>query len=100
MPSTVVEAVLPALSAAVPLTDWSAPSSDTVARSEHEATPDVASEHENDTVATVLYQPLAFGAGDTDPEILGSVASRWMATDTGPAEPPALVAEHPYTVLD
>ena len=39
----------------------------------------------------VLFQPLAFGAGEADPLIVGAVASRLMVTDWL-IVPPALVA--------
>ena len=44
-------------------------------------------------VTSVLFQPAPFAPGERLPEMVGAVASRLIETVTGPAEPPALVAE-------
>jgi len=75
--SSVRDAVaeLPALSSAVPEMTWPAPSVVTLTGAVHDATPDVESAHVKVTVASVLFQPFAFGAGDCDTEIDGAVLS-------------------------
>ena len=62
--------------------------------------PDFASLHVNETETSELFQPAPFGAGEREPPIVGTVASRLIVTLTGPAEPPVLVAEHEYVVAD
>src|SRR5215216_710330 len=69
---TLASAVLPALSAAFPVTDWPAPSLESVAGSVHPASPDSASSHVNVTVTGALFQPLAFAGGVRWPEIVGA----------------------------
>src|SRR5947207_11895297 len=54
-------AMLPALSTAVPVTDW-LPCALSVTGGEQEATPDSASEQLKVTVTGCLYQPFALGA--------------------------------------
>ena len=62
---TLVVAVLPALSTAVPVTTWLAPFVDTIVGPEQEAIPDEVSAHVKLTVTFELFQPLEFGAGLT-----------------------------------
>src|SRR3712207_1476518 len=59
MPDTVVLAALSARSAAVPVTDWSAPFSRTVCL-EQSSMPEPLSAHWKDTVTGLLYQPARF----------------------------------------
>ena len=58
-----------------------------------DATPDVPSVQEKDTLTSVLFQPAPLGAGAAEPEMVGAVTSRLMVTDCV-LVPPALVAEH------
>jgi hypothetical protein len=53
------------------------------------------SSQEKETETSPLFQPKPFAAGERESLIVGFVASRLIATLlTGPALPPALVAEH------
>src|SRR4051794_33904044 len=64
MSATVAVAVFPAVSIAVPVTDWPAPSStETGAVQPATAIPEPESVHVNDTVTSVLFQPAVFAAG-------------------------------------
>lgn len=60
---TLVVAVTPALSVAVPCTTWFAPSVATVTGDGQLFTPTFVSEHVNVTVTLEMFQPLALGAG-------------------------------------
>jgi len=68
-------AVFPALSVAVPGRPWFAPSVLTNAVAGHEATPDKLSAQLNDAVTLVLFQPAAFGNGESAVVIVGGVLS-------------------------
>ena len=57
MPETVVLAMLPATSTAVPVTDWFAPSPESVTGPVTLATPDWSSVARKVTVTGALYQP-------------------------------------------
>ena len=70
-----VEAVLPARSAAVPLMACCAPSLLTVRGPGQLATPQAASVQVKLTVTAVLCQPAAFGPGDVVAEIVGASLS-------------------------
>ena len=85
---------MPALSTAVPVEDWAAPSPLSVSLGPHEATSERLSSQLYETVTGPLFQPDALASGDAEPLIVGFVASRLMVTVAGPAGPPALVAEH------
>src|SRR5437870_2216167 len=72
---TVVVAVLPATSVAVPVTDWFAPSVLRVLSAEQPPRVAMAvsvSEQVNRTVTGPLYQPLAFGLVVAAPVMLGA----------------------------
>jgi hypothetical protein len=92
MSFTDVLALLPALSTAVPLTAWFASLVVSVWSGPQDAMPDGASPHVNATVTSPLFQPAPFGAGEREPLIVGTVASRLIVTDCE-LVPPALVAE-------
>ena len=83
------EAVFPALSVAVPMTLWCAPSANNVVEPTQLGIPDTASAHANVTVTSVLFQPLAFASGDCVWLIVGGVLSifTWIvcAVSTLPA---------------
>lgn len=55
-----VDVLLPALSTAVPVTVWLAPSLPKVTGSLHDDMPERLSEHEKLTVTSELFQPLEF----------------------------------------
>src|SRR5688572_3032102 len=95
MSDTVLEALLPASSVAVPVTDWSAPSWSTLAAVQV-ATPDSPSRQVKPTVTGSLYQPAVFFVPTLVrlELMVGAVPSRLIVTDCSTAEPPALVAEH------
>ena len=80
MPETVVLAVLSALSVTVPVTDWLAPLPVRVVGAVALFTPEVASAGVNDTVTSVLFQPLALAAGVREPPMVGAVLSRLTGT--------------------
>src|SRR5262245_8573137 len=92
MPDTVALALLPALSTAVPVTDWLAPSVLSVWSAVTLAMPEVASLAVKCTVTALLYQPAALGDVVAAPLIVGGVASRLIVT-LSVEVPPALVAE-------
>ena len=75
MPAMVAVALLPAISVAVPLVVWSAPSP-RVTDDGHDWTPERASPHVKATVTSALYQPAALAARSTEPEMVGAVLSR------------------------
>src|SRR4030042_1429384 len=77
-PLTVAEAELPALSVAVPVTNWPAPSDETVVFGVTAATPDNTSLAVKLTMTSLLFQPLALAPGVREPLILGFVLSMLM----------------------
>ena len=81
MPLTVAVDVLPALSTAVPVTDWPAPLSDTVVAPGQLRIPDTVSEQVKFTVTGPSFQPAAFGAGNRDPVITGEPLSSLTVTE-------------------
>jgi len=78
---TEVLAVFPALSVAVPLTAWLAPSVETVTGEGQTATPLTESAQLNVTTTAALSQPFAFGAGARLPDRVGGLLSRLTLTD-------------------
>src|SRR4051794_23528163 len=88
----VVEAELPALSLAVPLTAWSLPSVAMVCGSVQSFSPDRAvwSAHENETDTLVLFQPFVLRAGDWLDSIVGADRSIRTVVDCGFSVFPAL----------
>jgi hypothetical protein len=74
MPPTVVEAVLPAASVAVPVTDWLAPSPVSVTGAVTD-TPGRLSAAVKLTTTSVLFHPFVFAAGVREPAIVGGVVS-------------------------
>ncbi len=92
MPPTVVDAVLPALSVQLPVTDWAAPSPVRVDGAVVEPTPDRVSEQVKLTVTGPLFQPLTLGTGLADPVTLGRVLSILTVTETELDVPAPLVA--------
>src|SRR6516162_9357486 len=77
---TVVVAVFPALSVAVPTTGL-VPSEVTLSGEVHDATPLSASEQVKVTVTAEELKPPASGGGLIVPEMVGGVLSRFMVTD-------------------
>src|SRR5207245_4921728 len=75
IPETVVLALLPALSSAVPLADWAAPSALRVIGLVQLAIPERTSEQRKLAVTSLLFQPLALAAGLRLPLIVGAVLS-------------------------
>lgn len=75
MPDTVMVAMLPALSVAVPVTCWLFPSVDNVWSGVQVDIPDVASEQTKWTVTLVSYHPFEFAEVVGAPLIVGGVAS-------------------------
>ena len=72
---TLVEAVFPALSVAVPLKVWPAPAVETVIGDGHIAVPESASVQVKVMVAGAVTTPPAPGAGVMAAEIVGAVSS-------------------------
>lgn len=66
---------MPALSTAVPVSLWPAPSPVKVVGPEQLAIPEPVSSHSKLTVTPVLFQPLALASGVRDPTIVGLVVS-------------------------
>jgi hypothetical protein len=96
IPPTVMVTELPALSVAIPKTDWSAPSPDRVELPEYDAKPESPSSTMKVTVTDSLFQPLMFGSGLLEPLIVGGVKS--MLTETvNEAELPAKSVTVPVT---
>src|SRR5437763_6109024 len=89
MPLTVAEAVLPALSLAVPVTDCAAPSLVRIVGPAQLATAESASAQVKLTVTSLLFQPAAFAAGDAAPVIVGGVLSTRIPRCAEVAELPA-----------
>ena len=82
---TVVDALFPARSIAVPTIDCPAPSVETVTGSVQVSIPEAnapGSSQTNVTVGALLCQPAVFGAGATDAEIVGAVVSATATTST------------------
>src|SRR5919202_4562977 len=71
MPLTVAVEVLPALSTAVPETDWFAPLPDTVVAPGQLWIPERRSEQVKLTLTGPSFQPAAFGAGQRDAGVVG-----------------------------
>ena len=93
---TVALAALPALSVAVPVTTWPAPSVVTTRGAGHEAIPDRSSAQTNVTVALPFSHPAAVGSGATVAEIVGAVLSMLSVT-LAAAVLPALSVAVPVT---
>lgn len=72
---TVIEAVFPALSVAVPVADWPSPSNGSDTGPEHESTSESESMQEKLTNTSELCHPAAFAAGLTVALIVGEVLS-------------------------
>jgi hypothetical protein len=89
---TDVLATLPALSMAVPETDWLTPSVVTVCGGGQVATPEDESVQLNVTVGLLLFQPAAFGTGDTTAVIAGDVWSTLTVTEVLAVFPATSVA--------
>jgi hypothetical protein len=99
IPLTVSVVLFPARSTAVPLTDWSSASDATVTGvGPHEATPEGASSHENETTTSALFQPDAFAAGNREPVIVGAVLSTLTSIGSLEALLPALSDTLPETL--
>src|SRR6476619_96465 len=85
MPSTVAEAVWPALSVTLAEADRSLPSPLTTELAGQSTTPDRLSAQVQWTVTAPEYQPLAFGVPTTSPVIVGAVLSTltiWVVTES------------------
>src|SRR5207245_10004112 len=93
--STEAWVVLPALSRAVPATDWSGPSPSVVAPVQL-SRPDSASWHSKLTVTSALYQPLPLAARSGLPLIVGGVLST-LTDAVSDAVLPAWSAAEPLT---
>ena len=93
-------AVLPALSVAVPVTSWASPSSATTWSGVHDAMPETASAQVNLTVTSLLFQPLAFGAGASVCEIVGVLPSIFTSTVLCASSLPALSTLQYSSVCD
>src|SRR5947207_11112560 len=78
---TLVDAPLPAASAAVPLTDWCAPSPSSAGLAQP-TMPDSASSQANVTFTTSRYQSAAFGARSGAPAIVGGVLSTFRVAES------------------
>jgi hypothetical protein len=92
MPATVAEALLSALSVALPVTDWLAAEVDNVVGPLQLLMPDGLSLQVKDTVTSVLFQPLAFAAGLRLPVMVGPPLSSFTVTDPFPTFPNLSVA--------
>src|SRR5436190_1362661 len=92
IPPTVAVAVLSALSAAVPVTDWFAALALSVVGPLHVFTPDGLSEQLKPTVTSVLFQPLTFAAGLRVPVMPGADLSSFTVTEPVPLLPSRSVA--------
>src|SRR5260370_18705247 len=92
IPLTVAEPEFPATSRHVPVTDWFAPSAESVvgAGGLPAARPERLSAQWKLTVTFVLFHPFAFGAGEAEPVIFGGVLSRRMINAFGASALPAL----------
>ena len=80
IPETVVDALLSAVSVAVPDAVWLAPSEDFVTGPVHDFTPDVPSVQLNVTTTLPLFHPFAFAAGVREPAIDGADLSTFTVT--------------------
>src|SRR5688572_8198462 len=82
---TAVEAVLPALSRAVPSTDCAAPSPCTRLFGPQLFTAERSSLQLKVTITSVLFQPKPFAAGRREPEIVGFTLSMLIADSVADA---------------
>src|SRR5260370_25366576 len=89
---TLVLAVFPATSVAVPVTIWLALSAVTATVAAQNATPLSASEQVKLTVTAELFQPFASGGGLIAAKMFGGVLSRFTATEAVAAFPALSVA--------
>src|SRR5260370_38428587 len=94
---TLLLAVFPATSVAVPVTIWLALSAVTATGAAQNATPLSASEQVKLTVTADLFQPFASGDGLSAPKMFGGVLSRLTATEAV-AEFPALSGAVPEPI--
>ena len=84
IPLTVADAEFPAMSVHVPVTDWLAPSVESVvgAGGLPAARPESASAHWKLTVTALLFQPFALGDGAAVPLMVGGVLSSLKVVDS------------------
>src|SRR5258708_4847451 len=94
--TVVVDAVLPALSIAVPEIDW-APSDESTWSGGQVATPDPEALHVKCTVTGAVYQPLAFGDEPKLEVMVGGVRSMLMPAGVAVPTLPARSAACPDT---
>ena len=97
MPESVLEAVLPATSAAVKVTDRLAPSSLTVWFATAPLIPERASEALAATSTSALYQPAAFGLVTAAGDRAGAVLSMLMPEKVSLLSLPAASVHLPFT---
>jgi hypothetical protein len=97
-PDTVVDAVFPALSVAVPGTDCPAPSDVNVLVGVQLAMPEPVSPQVKFTATFVLFHPFEFGAGVAAPLIVGGVLSRRYDADPLLLVPVQLASVNAVTV--
>src|SRR5207253_2980946 len=90
IPETVVLALVPALSVAVPVADWAAPAALRVIGLVQLAIPERTSEQRKLAVTSLLFQPLALAAGLRLPLIAGPVLSMLIPETVALALLPAL----------
>ena len=98
IPATVVLALLPALSVAVPVADWAAPAALRVIGLVQLAIPERTSEQRKLAVTSLLFQPLALAAGLRLPLIAGPVLSMLIPETVALALLPALSVAVPVTL--
>ena len=79
---TVVVAVFPALSTAVPVISWPAASAETTIGDGQTAIPDSVSLHAKLMVTSALFQPAALGSGVMVAMMVGAVLSIFKAAAT------------------
>src|SRR6266852_1573700 len=99
MPETVALAVLPALSVAVPVAVWPAPSPERVTGPVTLATPDCPPMAVKLTVTGALYQPLAFGGRSGAPVMVSGVDG-WSSSKIVKVAVPRSPIVGPPTGLD
>jgi hypothetical protein len=102
IPLTVAVAELPALSTAVPLALWFAPSVVSVTGAGQVSIPDPPglSAHEKVTITLLEFQPLAFGAGEAVAVIVGAVLSMvYEGPVNVPVSGPPTLSSMPADVL-
>src|SRR5207249_1423353 len=97
IPETVVLALLPALSVAVPVDDWPVPSA-SVASAEELLVPEEVSAELEGTVVTLLFHPPAAGEVVGVPLIVGAVLSMLIPETVALALLPALSVAVPVTL--